>query len=127
MILMKKRYKTLIIIEIVILFFILSIYIICHTKLVQYIPKCIFIKKLHFICPSCGGTRFMISLLNFNIIQAFCIHPVFFILICYLLLINIVYIINVICNKKIEIFRWWHIVFWAILMVIFTIFRNIIV
>lgn len=121
----KKQRKMLIGIQIVIFLFIVGSYIILNTNMIKFIPGCTFYKKFELLCPACGGTRFMISLLKLNFVQAFYIHPVFFLLTMYLVILNISYIINTIFNKKIYLFRWWHIVFWGILLLIFTIFRNI--
>lgn len=111
-------------VQISIISFVVWLYIILNTNMIKFIPECIFYKKIGFICPACGGTRFMISLLKFDLIEAFYFHPVFFLLIAYLTILNISYIINTIFNKKICLFRWWHIVFWGMLLLIFTIFRN---
>lgn len=121
----EKQRKMLIVIQIYIFLFIVGLYIILNTNIINLIPECMFYKKIGLLCPACGGTRFMISLLKFDLIKAFYIHPIFFILTMYLIMLNISYIINTIFNKKIYIFRWWHIVFWGILLLIFTIFRNI--
>lgn len=121
----KKQRKMLIGIQIFIFVFIVWLYIIFNTDMIKFIPGCMFYKKLGLLCPACGGTRFMISLLNFDLIKAFYIHSVFFLLVMYLTILDISYVINVVFNKKIYLFRWWHIVFWGVLLLIFTIFRNI--
>ena len=121
----KKQRKMLIGIQIFIFIFIVWLYIIFNTDMIKFIPGCMFYKKLGLLCPACGGTRFMISLLNFDLIKAFYIHSVFFLLVMYLTILDISYVINVVFNKKIYLFRWWHIVFWGVLLLIFTIFRNI--
>ena len=121
----KKQRKMLIGLQIFIFLFVVWLYIVLNTDIVKLIPGCIFYKKLGILCPACGGTRFMISLLKFDLIKAFYIHPIFFLLVMYLTILNISYIINTIFNKKIYLFRWWHIVFWGVLLLIFTIFRNI--
>ena len=121
----KKQRKMLIGIQIFIFLFIMWLYIVLNTDMIKLIPVCIFYDKFGFLCPACGGTRFMISLLNFDLIKAFYIHPIFFLSAMYLAILNILYIINTIFNKKIHLFRLWHIVFWGVLLLIFTIFRNI--
>ena len=123
--LVKKQRKMLIEIQAFIFLLIVVLYIILNTNMIRFVPGCIFYKKFGLLCPACGGTRFMISLLHLKFAQAFYIHPVFFLLMMYLVILNISYIINTIFNKKIYLFRWWHIVFWGILLLIFTIFRNI--
>lgn len=121
----RKRFQLLIEVQTSISLFIVVLYIILNTNIIKFIPECMFYKKFGLLCPACGGTRFMIRLLNFDLIDAFYMHPLFFILILYLIILNISFIINTMLNKKIYIFRWWHIVFWGILLLVFTIFRNI--
>lgn len=123
--LVKKQQKIFIGIQIFIFLSIIGLYIILNTNIIRFIPGCIFYKKFGLLCPACGGTRFMISLLDLNFVQAFYTHPVFFLLLMYLVILDISYAINIIFNKKIYLFRWWHIVFWGMLLLIFTIFRNI--
>ncbi len=123
--LVRKQQKIAILVQFFIFLFIIGLHFIIGTNMIKYVPECTIYKKFGFICPACGGTRFIINLLNLNFIQAFYMHPLFFLLTLYLIILNIVYIINIFFNKKIELFRWWHIVFWGILVVIFTIFRNI--
>ena len=121
----KKKYQLLIEVQTSILLIIIVLYIILHTNIIKFIPECIFFSRFGLLCPSCGGTRFMICLLKFDLINAFYMHPLFFILIIYFIVLNISFIINTILSKKINIFKWWHIVFWAMLLLVFTIFRNI--
>lgn len=75
---------------------------------------------------ACYGTTFAVEMANFNLIQAFKIHPVFFISVVYLVLLNIAYIVNIVFKKNINIFKWWHAIIWIVLLVIYTILRNII-
>lgn len=84
-----------------------------------------FIKNMVYYAQDVGGTRFMINLINLNFKKAFYIHPIFFMLAIYLLLLDVVYAVNIIFKIKINIFKWWHIIFWAFLLLIFTVFRNI--
>ncbi len=75
---------------------------------------------------ACYGTTFAIEMAKFNFVEAFKIHPIFFISVIYLVLLDITYIVNVILKKNINIFKWWHVIIWIILSVIYTILRNII-
>lgn len=122
---LKKQRKMLIGVQTLIFLFIIWLYIMLNTNMIKFIPECIYYEKFGVLCPSCGGTRFIISLLQFNLIDAFYFHPLFFILTIYLMILNISFIINTMFNKKITIFKWWHIVFWAVLLMIFTFLRNI--
>lgn len=122
---MKKQYKTFILVQVAILIFIIASFIFLKSDYVKIIPNCIIKEKTGFLCPACFGTTFAIEMVNFNFIKAFLIHPVFFILIVYLVLLDIIYAINVLFNKKINIFKWWHLIIWLILLIIYTILRNI--
>ncbi len=74
---------------------------------------------------SCNGTTFAIEIANLNFKKAFQTHPIFFMSLIYLALMNFIYIVNVIFNKQINIFKWWHAIVWLILLLIYTIIRNL--
>ena len=122
---MKKQYKKLIIIQILIIIFIIMSYVLIRSEKIFSLSKCIYREKFGIICPACYGTTFAIELSKFNFLKAFCIHPLFFILLIYLMLIDIVYVINVIFNKKINIFKWWYVLIWVIALVIYTVIKNL--
>ncbi len=122
---MKKQYKTFILVQVAIVIFIIVSFIFLKSGYVKIIPNCIIKEKTGFFCLACFGTTFAIEMVNFNFIKAFLIHPVFFILVVYLILLDIIYAINVLFNKKINIFKWWHLIIWLILLIIYTILRNI--
>lgn len=124
--LMKKQYKTLIIVETAIFLAILLTYIIVKTNIIESFPKCIFYEKFGIFCPSCGGTRFIANIFQFKFWKAFLIQPIFFITAIYLGILNFTYIINVCFDKKISIFKWWHVIIWIILLLIYTVIINII-
>ena len=93
---MNKKSIALILIEISILIIaILGV----NSNLINYAPECTFYKITNLQCPSCGGTRCVESILKGQFKEAFLFHPIFFITIFYLLLCNIVYLINL--NKKV--------------------------
>lgn len=120
---MKKQYKILIIVEIVIIIFIILSFLLIKSG--YTFPTCIYREKFGIICPACYGTTFAIEMSNFNFIKAFLVHPVFFILAVYLALMNVIYIINVLFNKKINIFKWWHAMVWIAILIIYTVIRNL--
>ena len=122
---MKKQYKTFILVQIAIVIFIIASFIFLKSDYVKIVPNCIIREKTGLLCPACFGTTFAIEMTNFNFTKAFQIHPVFFLLILYLILLDIVYAINVLFNKNINIFKWWHIIIWLTLLIIYTILRNI--
>lgn len=123
---MKKQYKTLIIAELLICIFFIIIAILINNGGLQLLPRCIFYQKLGIFCLSCGGTKFVENLFAFKIWKAFLAHPMFFILAVYLSILNLIYIINVVFDKKIKLFKYWHIIIWTICLVLYTIIKNII-
>lgn len=100
-----------------------------NSNLMQYTPSCLFYKATNLQCPSCGGTRCVENILKGNFKEAFLFHPIFFITIFYLLLCNIVYLINL--NKKNKILTWiypkyWYAIIFAVILVIYGILRNLV-
>ena len=122
---MKKQVKTFILVETLIIIAGVIATLFLNSKYVHLVPKCIFKEKFGLFCPACNGTTFAAKLSKLNFIGAFKAHPVFFIAIIYLGLINIIYIINIIFNKKIKFFKWWHLYLWIFILLIYTVFRNI--
>lgn len=123
---MNKKSIKIILIELLIL--ILAI-IGVNSNLMQYTPSCLFYKATNLQCPSCGGTRCVENILKGNFKEAFLFHPIFFIFIFYLLLCNIVYLINL--NKKNKILTWiypkyWYAIIFTIILVIYGILRNLV-
>ena len=120
---MNKKSIKIILIELLIL--ILAI-IGVNSNLMQYTPSCLFYEATNLQCPSCGGTRCVENILKGNFKEAFLFHPIFFIVIFYLMLCNIVYLINL--NKKKEILTWIYPKYWyaIIFAVILVILRNLV-
>ena len=85
-----------------IVFFLLGVLLVTviHSRWLEMIPKCVFHDKYNFICPTCGATRCVIRFLDFNFIASFCYHPIIFCIMVYAIIIDIVYIINVIWKKN---------------------------
>ncbi len=123
---MKKQYKTLILVQIAIIIFLVMCFLLLGSEYISLVPKCIFRDEFGILCVACNGTSFAIEMAKFNFIQAFKFHPIFFISFIYLVLLDITYIINVIFKKNINIFKWWYLIIWIILLVIYTILKNII-
>lgn len=122
---MNKKSIKIISIELVIL---IILVIILNTNFINYIPECWIYKTTGLLCPSCGGTRCVINLIHGNIKEAFFSHIIFFITIIYLLICNIVYIVNL--NKKKKIVTWiypkyWYSIIFVIILIIYTIIRNV--
>lgn len=122
---MNKKSIIIISIELVIL---IVVTIILNTDLINYIPQCWIYQTTGILCPACGGTRCVVNIFQGNIKEAFFSHMIFFITIIYLIICNIVYIINL--NKKKKIATWiypkyWYVIIFAIILIIYTIIRNI--
>lgn len=106
----------------------LILYSFANSKYIEMLPVCWVYQTTGFLCPACGATRCIRSLLQGNWIQGFFYHMVFFIGILYLLIINLVYIINL--NKKEKIATWvypkyWYVLIFVILLILYTIVRNV--
>lgn len=125
---MSKKIKKMIFIELGILFLVLIVYISIKTGLINLMPECLINKNFHILCPSCGGTRCIINFLVGNFRESFNYHPIFFIMMVYFIIFNIVYIINAFRNK--EVFKFLYptkkiCYTFIIIILIFTICRNI--
>lgn len=124
---MKVNKKSILIIGIEIAFLI-CLYVFINSEYIKILPQCWIYQTIGLLCPACGGTRCVIYLLNLNWIDAFFSHIVFFIGICYLMVANIVYLINLNREKKIAIWiypKYWYAIIFAILLLFYTIMRNL--
>lgn len=122
---MNKKSVLMIGIEIL---FLLMLYGFVNSSYLELIPKCWVYQNTGFLCPACGGTRCVMFLLKGNLIEAFFSHILFFIGIVYLLVVNILYIINLNRKKKIaEKFypKTSYAVIFVVLLIIYTIVRNL--
>ena len=126
---MKKYYK-LIIIQIIIIISLLLTYLFIKLGFTKYLPECYWLANYNFYCPSCGATRCVINLVNGDFLQAFLSNPFLFILIMYLLFVDLLYIFNTIFNKNylhcLYPNKWWKIVSFFAIWIIYTIVINII-
>lgn len=123
---MNKKSIIIIFIELIIL---LVLIIIANSNLINYMPKCWIYQNTGIFCPACGGTRCVLNMLQGNFKQAFFSNMIFFIMIVYLLTCNIIYIINL--NRKNKIATWiypkyWYAIIFVIILLIYTIIRNIV-
>ncbi len=92
------------------------------------IPNCLFFEATGLQCPSCGGTRCFLNLLHGNFKAAFLFHPIFFIALTYLLIVNIIYLINL--NRKKDFATWiypkpYYAIIFAVILVVYGFLRNI--
>ena len=125
----SEETKQMLKIESIIIICVISLYITVKMDLIKILPECYFYNKLGLLCPSCGGTRCVIELMNFNFIQAIQMNGFIVITFLYLMILNIVYIYNTIRKKnkfKFLYIKNVHIIIWGVLLIIYTIFRNII-
>lgn len=119
--------KSIVIIGIEIIVFVILYYFV-NSKYLEIIPKCWVYHATGLLCPACGGTRCMISFLKGNWIEAFFSHKIFFIGLLYLLTINLIYLVNLNRKKKIATWvypKYWYGIIFAILLIIYTIIRNL--
>lgn len=124
---MNNKIKKMLQLELGILFLVLIIFIAIKTNIISILPKCFINETFGILCPSCGGTRCVINFALGNFEQSFRYHPIFFITIIYLVLVNILYIINTFRKKEILKFLYPKTKFWIVFLIfifIFTIIRN---
>lgn len=125
---MNYKIKKMLLIEIGILLLGFITMAVIKLGLVYKIPPCIIHDKLGILCPSCQGTRCVISFMQGNFYDSFNFHPIFFLLIIYLFIVNIIFIINSFRKKEILTFFYPKLKFWIffiIIIAIFTICRNV--
>ena len=125
----KKKYFKLIFIELSIIISLIIIFVFVNSSFINFIPSCFWLKNYGFICPACGSTRCIISFMEWNFVASFLYNPFLFVLILYLFLLNLLYILNTILDKKIFKFfypKWWYIIVYFSIWAIYTIIINII-
>lgn len=120
---MKKKKTVVVIAEIVT---IIIIYLFVNSDYIKIIPKCWIYDATKLYCPSCGGTKCIQNIFKGNLIKAFYSNMVIFIGIIYLFIINIIYLFNI-KNKKLTWLypKWWYVIIFELALIIYTIFRNI--
>ena len=126
--LLDKKYSKLIIIETSIIALITVIFLFVKSNFINLIPPCFWEENFNLTCPGCGSTRCIISLFSGDFIQSFTYNPFLFILIVYLFLLNLLYIINTILDKKYFKFfypKWWYVIIYFSLWAIYTIILNV--
>lgn len=125
---MNKKIKLMIKVELGILVLLLIIFIVEKTGIFHLIPQCPINRIFGILCPSCQGTRCVMHFVQGDFKQSFLYHPIFFITIIYLFLVNILFIINSFKKKEVLTFLYPKTKFWIgylVIILIFTICRNI--
>lgn len=119
-----KNIKVVIIIEII---FIIILYFFVESGFTNFIPQCFWYENFGILCPSCGGTRCIISFFNWDFYNSFMYNPVFFLTIIYIIILNLVTIIYLITKKsylKCIYPKNWYLVIFAVVLLVFTLIRN---
>lgn len=117
---MKKAEKILILF-VIFLFIGYSIFIYFNQDLFF----CPILKYFHIYCPACGITRMILSIIELDFYQAFHFNPLIFILLILIIIFSIVEMFLFINKKKLirlnnKVYIWL-----VIILVIYTILRNI--
>ena len=124
---MNKKRTKIILTELAIIIF--AVILVNTVNITQYTIGCWFYQATGLQCPSCGGTRCIINIFQGNFKEAFFLHPIYFITVVYLLIVNIIYIINI--DRKEKIAKWiypkpWYAIVLAVILVVYGFLRNII-
>jgi len=107
------------------------ILILCILVIISDVSlECFIERNFGILCPSCGGTRMAIYILTGQLLKAFIMHPIFFVVTIYLSFVNIIFIINSLKKGK-KICKWIYpniktLIILGILILLFTIIRNVI-
>lgn len=126
-IIQKNKYLKVLLIQLAILLVLVFLFMFVHSSLIDFIPPCYWQEHFGLLCPSCGSTRCIIHFLEGNFLTAFSYNPFLFILIVYFLILDIVFIINTLFEKKFLKFlypKWWYIIVYFSLWTIYTIYIN---
>lgn len=124
---MSKK-KKLLWIQMGIVLSISIIYLCMQLVDLRKLPNCMIKEKTGLLCPTCGGTRCVKNFLEGNMIASFSYHPIFFLTIIFLLIWNILYIVSTIRSKNMKqrfYPKWYWFLIWGILLMAYTIGRNI--
>lgn len=123
-----NKYLRILLIQLLITLVLVFIFVFVNSSLINIIPPCYWHENYGLYCPGCGSSRCIISLVNGNFSDAFFYNPFLFILIIYLFLLDLLYIINTILNKKYLKFfypKWWYVIIYFSLWAIYTIVINV--
>ena len=127
---MKRKYylKRLIYINLPILLLTLLYVLLFYTVLGDgEISLCVMKEKMHLYCPGCGGSRALISLLNFDLIESFIYYPPLLILVLIILELDfrLILCIKTDSSKYIERYTCRRFYIFAFFVILTFIIRNI--
>ena len=91
------------------------------TNIIELIPPCSVKTYVGIICPTCGVTRCVRNMISLDFGTAFMYHPMFFIIVCYLIFVDLLYVFNTIFNKKLLKFMYPSFKFLAVFYILFFI------
>jgi len=91
--------KTIILQALIIMLGVL-VFVLAKTRYIFIFSDCMIKKNFGIPCPGCGATRCVVALCDMDFIEAFKCHPAWFMAINYMVLIEIVYLINIAFKKN---------------------------
>ena len=125
---MNKKRTIIILTELAIIIF--AVILVNTVNITQYTIGCWFYQATGLQCPSCGGTRCIQSLLQGDIVSAFHYNFVIACVVIYLVVFNIVYLINRNKDEEKKVLTWiypkyWYTIVLAVILIIYTVLRNL--
>ena len=90
----KNKFRNMILLQVFFLLLGVIAFTIVKTNTNVELGICPVKSAIGIPCPSCGGTRCIINLVNLNVVDSFKYHPVVFGIIFYILIADFVYVIN---------------------------------
>ena len=106
-----------------------AIFLLTDIHLTGILAPCKFYAITGFLCPGCGGTRCVDSLLHFNFVDAFIFNPMAALIFTAIMVLAVYSIINGLRRpyKPMKYtFRVWHVILFACGYLFFFIIRNVI-
>ncbi len=126
----KNKVSKLILSQLAIILAFIFLYFFFNSNLDNIMPSCFWKEHFNVICPSCGATRCLQNFFAGNFLVSLSYNPFVFVLIIYLILLDIVYVFNNVFNKHVFKFlypKWWYVIIyfsiWAISTVIYNVLR----
>lgn len=95
-----KKCKNVLVLQLFLILVGVLVLFLIKSNIIYKMPVCTIRTHIGIICPSCGGTRCVINLMQLNFKQAFIKHPTICLAIIYLGIADFLYIINSIFKKN---------------------------